>query len=141
MPLENNSGAYTALLCSPSAADSRELSSVLRSLRVRAVSATDTAEAIERARDNRFTLILLDLDGDERWESTLRQFRSCAPAAGVLVYSGLCGGPQWLDALDAGAFDFVCKPFRWSELRWILENALKAHSFTPEAAEAAPKAA
>jgi len=119
------------------AADSRELASVLRSLRIKVVSAARTADAIEQARDNPFALILVDLDGDEQWKSTLHALRSCAPAAGVLVYSGVCGGPQWLDALDAGAFDFVCKPFRWGELRWIVENALKARPAPPEPARKA----
>ena len=34
---------------------------------------------------------------------------------------------EWIDALEAGAFDFVCKTFSRTELPWILENTLRSH--------------
>lgn len=118
---------HAALLCSPSEDDKENLSSLLAGFKVQAVSADDATEALKLARDSRFILILLDLDRDSHWRTTIKTLQQCAPRAGVLAYSEIAGEHQWLDALDAGAFDFVCKPFRRRELHWIVESALKSH--------------
>ena len=116
-----------ALLCCASEDDRKDLVSLLGSLDVRAVATADCGEALDLARQRRFELILVNLDADSNWRSILAAFRSHAPLAGVLAYSRLPEERLWLDALDAGAFDFVCKPFHGPEVYWVFENALKAH--------------
>ncbi len=116
---------HHALLCCPSADDSQDLSAVLESFEIRVVSATSMSEALHLAGKRDFVLILVDLDRDAGWQSTLQRLKEHAPRAGLLAYSRLREERLWLDALDAGAFDFVCKPFRRVELHWVVENALK----------------
>lgn len=120
--------ANSALLCSPSQEDSKDLFSILQSFHLRVISATDADHALKLAHNHSFALILVNLDSDLQWRSTLRTLQAQAPGAGLLVYSDRCGSRRWLDALEAGASDFVCKPFRRGEIRWIVENTLRARS-------------
>lgn len=116
-----------ALLCFASEDDRRDLASLLGSLDVAVVAAGDSVEALDLTRQRSFELILMDLDADPDWRCMLEAFRVHAPAACVLVYSRLPEERLWLDAMDAGAFDFLCKPFHGPEVSWVFENALKAH--------------
>ena len=118
---------HSALLCCASPDDSKDLASALEGLHVEVTSVPNCSDALDLAGASQFALILVDLDGDAQWQSTLRALRTRAPWTGVVVYSRLAEERLWLDALDAGAFDFVCKPFRSGEIHWIVENALKAH--------------
>ncbi len=122
----NRPSFHTALICSPSEDDARRLASVLHGLKVRCVAAATSADALDLAREHSFALILVDLDCDSQWKSTLQKLQTCSPAAGLLAYSKVAGQRVWLDALDAGAFDFLCKPFRRGELHWVIENTLKS---------------
>ncbi len=120
-----------ALVCSPSLQDCEDLCDALSEMRVRVVRVLDRGAASELARQNCFVLIILDLDTDSQWRSTVGELRKCAPGAEVVVYSRLPDEHLWIDALEAGAFDFICKPFRERELGWILDNALKARLDLP----------
>jgi DNA-binding NtrC family response regulator len=120
------SGASTALLFAPSRDDCFDLCSALQDLQVQVLVAGNSQDALMLAGDRHVSLILVDLDQDPEWKSTLRQLRLEAPRARLLAYSRRSEGRLWLDALDAGAFDFVCKPFQNHELRWILQSALQA---------------
>ena len=117
----------TALLFAPSVDDQRNLSQALQDLQIRVVVAT-SHEAMTAARHDGVALILVDLDRDPHWKTTLQQLRAAVPAARLLAYSRHSEESLWLDALDAGAFDFVCKPFHERELRWILQSALYARA-------------
>ncbi len=73
-------------------------------------------EGLWAARENPYDLILLDLmlpeiDGME----ILRQLRSCGRDVHVLVISARDGLEDRLAALDAGADDYLVKPFHLSE--------------------------
>ncbi|MCS6952644.1 MAG: hypothetical protein RMK57_13865 [Bryobacterales bacterium] len=45
-----------------------------------------------------------------------------SPAA-VVVISRLPDTNDWLDALEAGVFDYCAAPFEAAQLRWLLESA------------------
>lgn len=115
----------TALLFAPSGDDLQNLAQALQNLQIRVVVA-NSHEAMTSARHTGVVLILVDLDRDPHWKATLQQLHAAVPAARLLAYSRLSEERLWLDALDAGAFDFVCKPFHERELRWILQSALYA---------------
>ena len=70
----------------------------------------------------------MDLDLDPQWRSALNNLQQVAPGAVLLAYSHLPDERLWIDALEAGAFDFVCTPISKRDLEWILENALKARA-------------
>lgn len=80
------------------------------------VTAADGAEAIAAAAQTRPDLIMLDLgmprlDGIE----VIQALRGWTNAP-IIVVSGRTGSADKVDALDAGADDFVTKPFQVDEL-------------------------
>ena len=66
---------------------------------------------------------LPDLDGTE----VIRQLRAWS-AAPVIVLSGRAGSGDKIGALDAGADDYVTKPFSMEELMARLRAALRRDS-------------
>ncbi len=115
-----------ALLCSASTDDYADLYAALEGIGVEVIRAADPAETRDLARLDCFALIVVDLDDDTQWPLTLRSLRQQAPGAALVAYSRLPDEHLWIDALEAGAFDFVGKPFHGRDLQWILENALKS---------------
>ena len=126
-PADRRPADPTALLFAPSCDDEQNLVQALQNLQVRVVVA-HSHEEMTAVRHTGVELILVDLDRDPYWKATLQQLRAAVPAARLLAYSRHSEERLWLDALDAGAFDFVCKPFHERELRWILQSALYARA-------------
>jgi DNA-binding NtrC family response regulator len=117
-----------ALICSPSADDRECLSVALNQLGIEAVCAASVEEGVALADADRILLILLDIEAHAKWEVALQEFQYSAPEVPVIICARLPDTMIWLDALETGAFDVVCRPFSERELRWVLENALKFHS-------------
>ena len=117
----------TALLFAPTRDDQQNLSRALYDLHV-PVEVADQDRELTTAQWSAVSLILVDLDHDPGWRERLKWLLAQAPGARLLAYSRLSEEHLWLDALDAGAFDFVCKPFQERELRWVLQSALHACS-------------
>ncbi len=96
---------------------------ILRALRINlqarqydVVTASDATSALREARTQRPDLIVLDLglpdlDGVE----VIRQVRSWSPVP-IVVLSGRADSRDKIEALDAGADDYVTKPFSLEEL-------------------------
>jgi two-component system KDP operon response regulator KdpE len=96
---------------------------ILRALRINlqarqydVVTASDGTSALREARARHPDLIVLDLglpdlDGVE----VIRQLRSWTPVP-IVVLSGRAESRDKIDALDAGADDYVTKPFSLEEL-------------------------
>lgn len=117
-----------ALLCSASGPDWEDLLSVLDGLKIEVSSAPNAGDAVDLIRGNSFSLILMDLDSDAEWKTSLQALRDLAPSVGVLAYSRTPEERLWLDVLDAGGFDLLCRASRKPEIQWIIENALKLSS-------------
>ena len=117
-----------ALLCSSSGPDWEDLLSVLEGLKIEVSSVPNADDAVDLMRGNSFSLILMDLDGDSEWKTSLQALRTFAPSVGVLAYSRRPEERLWLDVLDAGGFDLLCRASRKPEIQWIIENALKLSS-------------
>ena len=96
---------------------------ILRALRINllarqyeVVTARDGTEALRQVRSERPDLVVLDLglpdiDGVE----VIRQLRTWSPVP-IVVLSGRADSKEKVDALDAGADDYVTKPFSVEEL-------------------------
>jgi two-component system KDP operon response regulator KdpE len=96
---------------------------ILRALRINllarqyeVVTAKDGTEALRQVRSERPDLVVLDLglpdiDGVE----VIRQLRTWSPVP-IVVLSGRADSKEKVDALDAGADDYVTKPFSVEEL-------------------------
>lgn len=80
---------------------------------------------IELGRSTTAEVIFTDVqlpDGD--WRRLLGLARENESRAEVIIVSRFVDVPLYLDALEAGAFDFVVPPFRTEELGYVIVNAM-----------------
>ncbi len=89
-------------------------------------------EALEKIRASRFDLVLLDMNmpGIGGLE-TCRSIRSCSHT-GIIMLTVRDAGRDKVEALDAGADDYVTKPFRMPELLARIRAALRRVADAPE---------
>ena len=95
-------------------------------LEIRAVASCREAEhEIEHNRTAEVIFTDLQLsDGD--WKQILQMARQSPAPAEVVIVSRFVDVPLYLDALEAGIFDFVVPPFHTVELGYIIVNAIYA---------------
>ena len=62
---------------------------------------------------------------DGGFEAVLDLLRALRPVARLLVCSGLDDVDRYLHAMDLGAFDFLCPPYKLPEIEHTLENVLR----------------
>ena len=74
--------------------------------------------------------VLLDLDGEPDWRSTLRELRLWAPLTEVIVYTRRAETDIWIEALESGAFDLVSKPFLRREVETVVNTLRRRHPRT-----------
>jgi DNA-binding NtrC family response regulator len=89
--------------------------------------------ALEMVEENHYNVALIDLkmtglDGLE----TLKQIRGLDSNVVVVLMTGYPTVESSIDALRAGAFDYIVKPFRLNELRDIVTAAIKEYDFRRE---------
>ena len=108
---------------------------ILRALRINlqarqyeVTTASTGAEALQAARSSRPDLIVLDLglpdlDGVE----VIRRLRGWSPVP-IVVLSGRVDSHDKVDALDAGADDYVTKPFSVDELLARVRAVTRRHA-------------
>src|SRR5437764_4366167 len=94
------------------------------------VSAEDRAGAVENFKKKKPAVTLLDLglpprpaDPDEGL-ATLRDILAADNSAKVIVISGQGEKKNALDAVGAGAYDFLCKPVDMDELKLLLRRCI-----------------
>ncbi len=114
-----------ALLCCGSVDQCPDLCSVLEEMGVRVFAAADSAGVVERAQLGPVALIVVTLDNDSQWRTTIQTLRQCAPNAAVIAYSRLPDEHLWIDALEAGAYDFLSSPLNRRDLEWLLGRAIQ----------------
>ncbi|MCL6548372.1 MAG: response regulator [Alicyclobacillus sp.] len=88
--------------------------------------AADGAEAVQLYRELKPDLVIMDItmpdmDGVE----ALRQIRSADPEARVVMCSAMGQQSMVVDAIQAGAKDFVVKPFQAERVVQAVERALR----------------
>jgi two-component system NtrC family response regulator len=94
------------------------------------ITAGDRPEAIESFRRERPLTTLLDLglppqpnDPDEGI-AALGEILAIDPAAKIIVISGQGEKKNALEAVAAGAYDFLCKPVEMEELQFLLRRSI-----------------
>lgn len=95
---------------------------------------TDGSAALESAREGRFELLILDLglpkvDGLE----VCRRVRAERPQLAVLMLTARTDEVDFVVGLDAGADDYVGKPFRLAELLARVRALLRRRQVTDDA--------
>lgn len=115
------------------------LDMTLRRMNVCTQSATSMNEALTLLRSNKYALCLTDMrlpDGDGM--SIVRhvqQHSPCTPIAMITAYGSL---DTAINALKAGAFDFLTKPVDLQRLRELVTSALKLNQPAAESQEQEP---
>jgi len=89
--------------------------------------AYDPDTALALARSKPFDLVISDinLNASITGLDVLRAFKAANPAGAVVLISGFGTLETAIDAVRAGAFDYISKPFNIGEVKAIVERALK----------------
>lgn len=107
-------------------ADLRELLEIsLRRMGHDVVLASSLAEAREALSRQRFALVLTDMRlGDGLGIELVRQLSATADRTPVAVITAYGSAENAVEALKAGAFDYIAKPLSLDQLRSLVLNAL-----------------
>ncbi|MGD9250183.1 MAG: sigma-54 dependent transcriptional regulator, partial [Desulfobacterales bacterium] len=102
------------------------LQTIARSWGYAVAVADDGGAAVARVKEKPFDLILMDvrmarMDGIE----ALRQIKSYNPAIPILIMTAYSSVASAVDALKAGAYDYLTKPLDFEALRLTVERALE----------------
>ena len=91
------------------------------------VSSQDPEDAISRIRQMPFDLLITDLNLNAARSGldVLRTFTTERPACPVILISGFGTLETAIDAVRAGAFDFISKPFEIGSVKATVERALR----------------
>jgi DNA-binding response OmpR family regulator len=114
-----------AFLYVPSAEDRAELDLALAHIGMAVPLSYDGDPRAQLHQAPQAGLIILDIDGDAAWAATLRALKMHAPKVPVVVCSRLADPRLWIDVLDAGADDLLCKPLVSQEVQTVLCNVLQ----------------
>jgi DNA-binding response OmpR family regulator len=102
-------------------------------------SAPDGARGVELARTLRMDLVLLDLLlPDRHGLQVLEDLRAARPQLPVIALTALDDTPTMIGGLDAGADDYVTKPFSVDELAARIRARLRARPDGAELLRAGP---
>ena len=102
------------------------LKTIARSWGYRVSTADDGSIAVELAKEQPFDLILMDVrmaevDGIE----ALRQIKTYNPAIPILIMTAYSSVASAVDAIKAGAYDYLTKPLDFEALRLAVERAME----------------
>ena len=61
------------------------------------------------------------------WREVIQQVRLQFPNLPVIILSRTAGEREWLDVLEAGAFDLLAPPYLQRSLLSVLEHAVASH--------------
>lgn len=121
--------------------DSRELLSwILEKLGYQVIAAVDGKEAWNFYRRGRFRIVISDvlmpeMDGLELCRRI--RLHKQSKYTYIIIITALIGKKDYLEGMDAGADDFVTKPFDPDELKARLRVAERIISFQEQVEEAA----
>jgi DNA-binding response OmpR family regulator len=100
----------------------------------KAVEAANATEGLKLAREVRAELILLDVDlPDMDGRETCRLIRKAGIATPVIMLTGASSDSDTILGLDAGANDYVTKPFRFAVLLARIRAQLRSHETSEDA--------
>ena len=114
------------LVISGDAEGTSVLAAFLRACGMKAIFSESVQECRGVLARGDVTLVFCDStlkDGDYREVMRLAAASDVHPP--VVVTSRLDDTSQYLEAMRLGAFDFMARPFRRSEIEWIVQNATR----------------
>ena len=100
----------------------------------RPVQAATATEGVKLGRETRADLILLDVDlPDMDGRETCRLIRKAGVATPIIMLTGASSDSDTILGLDAGANDYVTKPFRFAVLLARIRAHLRSHEQSEDA--------
>lgn len=101
------------------------LRSTLEKVNLDVETFTDPNDAVKRFAEKKFHLLITDLkmkelDGIE----ILKLVQKVSPETKVIIITGFATVEKAREALKIGAYDFIAKPFKLSQLRDLVVKAL-----------------
>lgn len=100
----------------------------------KAVEASSATEGLKLAKEVRAELILLDVDlPDMDGRETCRLIRKAGVATPIIMLTGAASDSDTILGLDAGANDYVTKPFRFAVLLARIRAQLRSHETSEDA--------
>src|ERR1043165_1345015 len=96
--------------------------------------AANYAEGLERGLDGLFEFMVLDVglpDGDGR--KLCREFRDAGVTSPIVILTAADTDADTISGLQAGANDYITKPFRFAVLMARVEAHLRSHGQSEEA--------
>jgi two-component system, NtrC family, response regulator AtoC len=110
------------------------LGRVLRDHQHQVVEAGGGEEALDRVRERKPDLVLLDvrLRPDIDGLATLRRLAETQPALDVIMMTAFGSIRSAVEAMRAGAFDYITKPFDNDELMLLIDRALAVRRLNVE---------
>lgn len=102
------------------------LKTVLKSWNYSISEAADGQAAVERVTETPFDLVLMDvrmaaMDGID----ALKRIKSYNPAVPIIIMTAYSSVESAVEAMKAGAYDYLTKPLDFDELRLTIERALE----------------
>src|ERR1051326_8997563 len=102
------------------------------------VAAEDRAGAVETFKKRKPAVTLLDLglpprpNDAEEGLAALAELKALDDMAKVIVISGQGEKKNAMEAVAAGAYDFLCKPIDPDELKLVLKRCIRSEEHTSE---------
>lgn len=122
-----NEKTYSVLVCDDSAMIRKTLGGILGEWGVKNIfEARDGKEAVELYRKHHPDLVFMDIVMPEKSGlDALVEIREVDPSARVVMASSTGTKKNLMTAIDAGAFDFIQKPFEKDVIHTLLRRILK----------------
>ena len=99
-----------------------------------AAEASNATDGLRMARETRADLILLDVDlPDMDGREACRLMRKSGVATPIIMLTGAASDSDTILGLDAGANDYVTKPFRFAVLLARIRAQLRSHETSEDA--------
>ena len=117
--------AYSVMILDDEPIVCERLRSTLEKVNLDIETFTDPNEAIKRFAEKKFQILITDLkmkelDGIE----VLKLVQKVSPETKVIIITGFATVEKAREALKIGAYDFIAKPFKLSQLRDLVIKAL-----------------
>ncbi|MEW6750640.1 MAG: sigma-54 dependent transcriptional regulator [Candidatus Latescibacterota bacterium] len=111
----------------------KNLAHVLRKEGYQVVEAKSGVQALQLLRDEDFALVLTDLkmervDGMQ----VLERAKSLDPDTEVIMITGYATLDSAVEAMKAGAYHYIAKPYKLDEVRKVVREALEKHRLRKE---------
>ena len=111
----------------------KTLKTIISSWGYKTTEADDGTKAVQRVRERPYDLILMDIRMAEMSGiEALKQIKDYNPAIPILIMTAYSSVDSAVEALKAGAYDYLTKPLDFDVLKLTLERALEHTSLKVE---------